>query len=138
MGPAKKEQPTKGTEVMSTYHELNAALMSAIQQGRVDQFIGQLNSRLTLYPSDYLAWLFLSRAYEAEGDTENAARSYDQLMRLADPDHPNTQLLIDEIRSLCQKTRALRFERELRELREEGTKEHERMNRRDLGAHDLS
>jgi len=99
----------------SIYRQLNKALVEAIQEGEIDLFIERLNKTLQAYPSNYMAWLFISRAYVAKGDVENAANSYSHLLRIADPYNPNNERLLDEVQKFVVRYKRL----ELVEVAEE-------------------
>lgn len=89
---------------MSIYQQLNLDLVEAIQHGTLEDFIHQMNQRLALYPSEFMTWLFVSRAYSAKGDVENATNSYKQLLRIAVPGHRNNEITLREIVQFSEKT----------------------------------
>lgn len=73
---------------MSVYKELNKDFVHSIQTGNIDLFIERLNESLQKDPFNQLAWLFVSRAYTAKGDIQNATNSYTHFLRISDPNKP--------------------------------------------------
>src|SRR5438105_2560321 len=87
------------------YRDLNQDFIAAIQKGRLNEFIQWMNDILQDKPAHYLAWLFATRAYEAQGDVESAANSFIHLLRLGKPGNPNAQRLLIEVRGFVLRHR---------------------------------
>lgn len=82
---------------MATYFELKQKLDDALRNDQLPVYIDWLKKNLESDPWNYLACLFIARAYEAVGDYDNAASFYAHLLRIA-----NLQLNREKILSEVQ------------------------------------
>jgi tetratricopeptide (TPR) repeat protein len=69
---------------MSKRNGLQESLLQAKRDNTINQFLSELNSLVKLTPQDYLVWSVKSQAHELKGQIDQAAASYDSMLRLAD------------------------------------------------------
>lgn len=87
------------------YHSLNQDFINAIQKGQLSDFIQRMNNILRNQPTRYLIWLFVARAYDAQGDVESAANSFTHLLRLSKSSNPNATQLLKEVKDFVRRNK---------------------------------
>ncbi|WKZ41841.1 MAG: tetratricopeptide repeat protein [Anaerolineales bacterium] len=98
---------------MTYYEDLSRDYIDSIQKGQIRPFIERLNKILSENPFDISGWLFIARAYEANGDIENAKYSYEHLLRIISEGHEDISSVTKEILKFANRYNAKNLEEKI-------------------------